>query len=229
MTHTEPNPPASAPDHARHHAALPGVPRWPATIALVVLAGAFALLPEELSPGPSWLVSACILVVSVAVRFTHGRLTPTQTHLIFLAISGSICAAVTASAFALITVSLTGSRLTPITMLRDASLVWGLNIFAFALMYWTLDAGGPAKRRMDHHVSNDFLFPQMTLDDARRDGWYPDFLDYLFLAFNTGTAFSPTDTLVLSRPAKVLMMLQSLISLAVIAVLVARGINTLGQ
>lgn len=228
MRDTEPIPPAPVPHHERRHAPVPGVPRWPATIALVVLAGAFALLPEELSPGPSWLVSACILVIGTAVRFTHGRLTPIQTHIVFLAVSGGICAAVTATAFALIVVSLAGGGPTPLAMLRDASLVWGLNIFAFALMYWTLDGGGPAKRRMDRHVSDDFLFPQMTQADAQRMGWYPGFLDYLFLSFNTSTAFSPTDTLVLSRPAKVLMMLQSLISLAVIAVLVARGINTLG-
>jgi uncharacterized membrane protein len=55
----------------------------------------------------------------------------------------------------------------------------------------------------------------------------PDYLDYLFLAFNTSTAFSPTDTMILARRAKVLMMLQSMVSLVTIAVLAARAINTI--
>jgi hypothetical protein len=55
----------------------------------------------------------------------------------------------------------------------------------------------------------------------------PGFVDYLFLAFNTSTAFSPTDTLALSRRVKLLMMIQSLLSLVVIAVLAARAVNML--
>ena len=55
----------------------------------------------------------------------------------------------------------------------------------------------------------------------------PGLIDYLFLAFNTSTAFSPTDTMVLARRAKVLMMLQSVISLTTIVVFAARAINTL--
>jgi len=52
-------------------------------------------------------------------------------------------------------------------------------------------------------------------------------MDYLFLAFNTSTAFSPTDVPVLSRWAKALMMVQSLISLGTIAILAARAVNIL--
>ncbi len=57
--------------------------------------------------------------------------------------------------------------------------------------------------------------------------WEPNFVDYLFLAFNTSTAFSPTDVPVLSRWAKILMMIQALISLLVIALLAAKAINIL--
>lgn len=51
--------------------------------------------------------------------------------------------------------------------------------------------------------------------------------EYLFLAFNTSTAFSPTDTAVLDRWAKIGSMLQALISLTVLAVLAARAVNVL--
>jgi uncharacterized membrane protein len=67
----------------------------------------------------------------------------------------------------------------------------------------------------------------MNLADKTSRAWSPGFLDYLFLAFNTSTAFSPTDTAVLSRQAKVLTMMQALLSLVILAVLVSRAINAL--
>jgi hypothetical protein len=106
-------------------------------------------------------------------------------------------------------------------------------VLVFALWYWRLDAGGPSARdRRASHDNGAFLFPQMQLkdDDAQEaDGcpWSPLFIDYLFLAFNTSTALSPTDTPVLSRWAKVLVMIQATISLMVVAVLLGRAINIL--
>jgi hypothetical protein len=103
----------------------------------------------------------------------------------------------------------------------------------FALWYWRPDAGGPHKREVKAgHETGAFLFPQMTLEGpaAREaDGrpWSPRFIDYLFLAFNTSTAFSPTDSPVLGRWAKVLMMTQSMISLAVVVLLAGRAVNIL--
>jgi hypothetical protein len=66
-----------------------------------------------------------------------------------------------------------------------------------------------------------------ALKETGEQNWSPNFIDYLFLAFNTSTAFSPTDAPVLARWAKVLMMIQSLLSLLIIALLAARAINTL--
>ena len=82
------------------------------------------------------------------------------------------------------------------------------------------------------HTDGDFLFPQMTLDAEKRHelgigDWTPTFVDYLFLAFNTSTAFSPTDTAVLKPRAKWLMMLQAIISLVIIALLAGRAVNIL--
>jgi uncharacterized membrane protein len=123
---------------------------------------------------------------------------------------------------------LLAGTLPPATMLQGGGLIWAANIVAFALWYWEVDGGGPNERRLDAHTSTDFIFPQMTLaPDPNARPWAPGFFDYLFLAFNTSTAFSPTDTLVLSRPAKALMMVQATISLVVIAVILARAVNTL--
>ncbi|MEP6638148.1 MAG: hypothetical protein ABJC39_02265 [Chloroflexota bacterium] len=83
-------------------------------------------------------------------------------------------------------------------------------------------------RRRDGHISTDFLFPKLQVGDGTSTGgWWPTFLDYAFVAFNASTAFSPTDTLILSRRAKGLLMVQSLISLLTVAVLAARAVNTL--
>jgi len=115
----------------------------------------------------------------------------------------------------------------PRTLLLSASLLWITNILVFALWYWKLDAGGPMGRERPG-AKGSFLFPQLTRPTAERDpAWSPNFFDYLFLAFNTSTAFSPTDTAVLSRWAKSMTMLQAIISLAIIALLAARAINVL--
>ena len=100
-------------------------------------------------------------------------------------------------------------------------------------LVWRLDSGGPHGRESRAgHAAGAFLFPQMTMMPearaaAEQDTSSPNFLDYLFLAFNTSTAFSPTDSPVLSRWAKVLMMLQATISLVVIALLAGRAVNIL--
>ena len=98
---------------------------------------------------------------------------------------------------------------------------------------WRLDAGGPHQReKRAGYAEGAFLFPQMTLStraisEAQQQDWSPNFVDYLFLAFNTSTAFSPTDTPVLQRWAKLLMMLHSLLSLLILVLLAARAVNIL--
>ena len=102
------------------------------------------------------------------------------------------------------------------------------NILVFALWYWKLDAGGPLGRESSRgQLDSSFLFPQMATTNDTGKPWSPQFMDYLFLAFNTSTAFSPTDTAFLSRWAKVGTMLQALISLSIIALLAARAVNIL--
>jgi hypothetical protein len=102
-------------------------------------------------------------------------------------------------------------------LLQDAALLWLINVVRFAVWYREIDGGGLAQRLREAHTSEDFLFPQMNLGDKSARNWSPGFLDYLFLAFNTSTAFSPTDTAVLSRQAKVFMMLQALLSPLILA------------
>ncbi len=113
-----------------------------------------------------------------------------------------------------------------VSLVRDAAILWISNILVFGLWYWELDGGGPLKRHETGHKATDFMFPQQM--SGNNEGWAPHFVDYVFLAFNTATAFSPTDTAPLSRPAKLLMMIESLISLIIVAGIAARAINILG-
>jgi hypothetical protein len=121
----------------------------------------------------------------------------------------------------------------PSELLRSAVSLWVTNVLVFALWYWRLDAGGPNQRDLNaSHTNGAFLFPQMTTEkfsiaQDEHARWSPNFFDYLFVAFNTSTALSPTDAPVMARWAKLLMMLQATISLAVIVLLAARAVNIL--
>jgi hypothetical protein len=114
------------------------------------------------------------------------------------------------------------------TLLLDALNIWATNVIVFSVWYWVLDRGGPWLDRRDHRGPAEFLFTQMTLPagtigaDAR-----PGYVDYLFLSFNTSTAFSPTDTMPLTARMKLLMMLESTVSLLTLALVAARAVNIL--
>ena len=203
-------------------------PRWEAVIAILAVGVAYALMPASIRLGPRWLMLSLIVVLLIPLNWARYLGNHRLTRIFSFILMGLVTAAIIASAVLLIARLPSGK--TPAThLLRDGALIWAANILVFSLWYWELDGGGPHRRHMRRpYVSTDFLFPQLTMNEVDRT-WAPDFLDYLFLAFNTSAAFSPTDVLILSRPAKVLMMVQSLISIVVVAVLVSRAINTLGS
>jgi len=192
---------------------------------------AFGLRPRAVLAPPEPLLVFALLLVPMLLSLRHGQIR--MTRMLGLVLLGIVTFAEGASAILLVI----GLVATPertnqlphdiaLALLRDAALIWLVNVLTFALLYWELDGGGPGKRHHEGYRSHDFVFPQLTLDRPV-PAWTPHFVDYLFLSFNTSTAFSPTDTLVLSLRAKGLMMAQSLISLMVLAILAARAINTL--
>jgi len=207
-----------------HHG--PGVPRWPAVVALLLVAGLYLPISDRLTMGPPWLPLVAVLALLGALALARLRGLHDLTRYLALGAIGSVTAAVVSSA-AFLVANLTSDQISASTLLLDAALIWVANALTFAIWYWEIDGGGPAQRHRHRHSSDDFAFPQMTGGGAAGEGWSPGFLDYLFLAYNTSTAFSPTDTLVLSGRAKVLTMIQSLVSLLVIGVLAARAIGTL--
>ena len=208
-------------------------PRWPALVAIVGVAGLNAALPSSLLVGgPRWLLFAIVLALLVPTIISHNIGHHFLNQVLGYALNSIVTAAMIVSLVLLLT-AVTAHKVTPPQLLRSAAALWVTNILVFASWYWRLDGGGPHVRELTPgHTDGAFLFPQMTMDPAAKiaageHNWEPNFIDYLFLAFNTSTALSPTDVPVLSRWAKILMMIQALISLLVIVLLAARAVNIL--
>ncbi len=207
-------------------------PRWPAWFAILAVGGLYTALPSYLILGPRWLFLVIVVVLLLPIVISHVREHHMLNRVFGFTVTGVVTVGLIASVVLLIA-ALPAHKETPTDLLLSAAALWFTNILVFALWYWRLDAGGPHGRdKQPGHQEGAFLFPQMTMPPETksavdREEWSPNFVDYLFLAFNTSTAFSPTDAPVLTRWAKLLMMLQSLISLTVIALLAARAINIL--
>ncbi len=203
-------------------------PRWPALVAALAVAGIYGALPASLSAGPRWLalvITAVLLVLSI---LTHRSGRHHWNRIVGYCITGVLTAFMIWSLVLLVR-ALPAHKESPIALLRSGATLWISNVLVFALWYWRLDAGGPYSRGLrPGHTEGAFLFPQMTMPADQRDPrWSPMFIDYLFLAFNTSTAFSPTDVPILSRWAKIMVMIQALISLTATVILVARAVNIL--
>jgi hypothetical protein len=203
-------------------------PVWPAILAVFSVGCLHLALPEPLTFGPSWLLLALIalLLVPVTIARLRGSFALNQ-WLGFLLLT--VITAFMLWSLAFLVRALLYHQIAPNLLLRAATALWVTNILVFASWYWRLDAGGPHQRHIrGSHTEGDFLFPQMTLPPAAgQSSWSPGFVDYLFLAFNSSTAFSPTDSPVLSRWAKVAMMVQASISFTTVALLAARAVNIL--
>ena len=207
-------------------------PRWLALLALLAVGGIVMALPASLTLRPRWLVRVLVAGLLVPTVIAHRRGQHTLNHIWGLGVNSRVTVALVGS-LALLIQALPTRQETPEALLRSAAALWVTNILVFASWYWRLDAGGPHQRdRRRGHVDGAFLFPQMTRDAAAKAAagesvWSPGFVDYLFLAFNTSTALSPTDAPVLSPWAKLLMMLQATISLTIVVLLAARAVNIL--
>ena len=207
-------------------------PRWPVLAALLGIGALYYALPSELTVGPDWLVLVLVVVLATPAIISHSQGRWQISQIFGYSATAVVTLALIASLWLLVS-RLPAHKETPAQLLRAAAALWVCNVLVFACWYWRLDAGGPHQRELRRsHTDGAFLFPQMVLDPELRiemgeDEWSPGFVDYLFLAFNTSTAFSPTDVPVLSRWAKLLMMVQAAISLMTIALLAARAVNIL--
>jgi uncharacterized membrane protein len=209
-----------------------GEQRWPFALAIAVMIGLQLTLPERYSLGAWWVLPAVeVVVIGALVAANPGRLERRTPMLRRLSL-GLIAVASLGTAWAVVrlVVDIAGGGDTgsAAELLRSGASIWLINVLTFAVWYWELDRGGALERAAGTDPYPDFLFPQMTTPDLAPKEWRPQFADYLYLAFTNATAFSPTDTLPLSRWAKLTMMLQSAISLVTAALVVAKAVNALG-
>lgn len=213
-------------------------PRWHASLAVIAATALYLILPPRLTFGPVWaaplLVGALLIPLSVLAPLRHQEKRWTRiASIVLIAILNffniaSVYLLVHGLVFGQAHKAIPGAEL-----LVSGAEVWFTNVLVFSLWFWELDGGGPDPRGRATSagavVGADFLFPQMAMDPARLAcfdrGWKPLFLDYLYLGFTNALAFSPTDVMPLSRWAKMLMLLESLISFVTIAVIVSRSIN----
>ena len=209
-----------------------GEQRWPFALAIAVMIGLQLTLPERYSLGAWWVLPAVeVVVIGALVAANPGRLERRTPMLRRLSL-GLIAVASLGTAWSVIRlvadIAGGGDTGSAAELLRSGASIWLINVLTFAVWYWELDRGGALERAAGTDPYPDFLFPQMTAPDMAPKEWRPQFADYLYLAFTNATAFSPTDTLPLSRWAKLTMMLQSAISLVTAALVVAKAVNALG-
>lgn len=119
-------------------------------------------------------------------------------------------------------------HITGAQLLASGGAVWLTNAIAFGLAFWELDCGGPVARALATAARKpDFQFPQDENPQLARDGWAPRLWDYFYVSLTNATAFSPTDSMPLTRPAKALMAAESMLSVVTVLLVAARAVNIL--
>jgi hypothetical protein len=203
--------------------------RLPASIATLVVAGLYMLLPERLSLGPAVIfpIVAVLAMIPLTVADALGHSHPAY-RVLALSLLGFTAAANGASLVLLVRELLArNAHMSGRELLAGALTVWLANLIVFALWYWELDRGGPRARERNDRELPDFLFPQMTDAKELMPDWQPAFSDYLYTSSTNATAFSPTDTMPITGWAKLLMSAQSLSSFVLVVLVTARAVNIL--
>jgi hypothetical protein len=188
-----------------------------------------AILPEQLKLQQStWLPGIVTVLLVVLIIGDPGRIDRAEKWMRVLTgvLFGVITLANTYSVVMLVNGILSNASFTtPRELLFSGGSVWLTNVIAFALWYWDLDAGGAAARANHVGPAPALIFPEMQHTEHVPAGWYPRFVDYLSFSFSTALAFSPTDVSAVKAWAKLMMVAESLVSLAVAALVIARAVN----
>jgi uncharacterized membrane protein len=121
-----------------------------------------------------------------------------------------------------------GVEVTGRQLLFSGAALWLTDTIAFGLAFWELDCGGPVARALtDTPRKPDFQFPQDENPELAQEGWAPRLWDYFYVSLTNSIAFSPTDVMPLTRPAKTLMAAESTLSAITILLVAARAVNIL--
>jgi uncharacterized membrane protein len=205
--------------------------RWPAFCAAVVIIAGQAWVAASLSLRPVWLfpvISAVLLVASVAVYLPQRTEPSPLMRALGVSLIGILVIANAVSLVELVrNIFVEVSGITPVGLLLVGIVLWVVNIATFALVYWELDGDGPDMRADGYRDFPDLVFPQQQPDQQglAPANWKPTFPDYVYVSLTAATAFSPTDAMPYSKRVKLVMGIESTMSFAIVAMIVARAIN----
>ena len=228
---------AGWPEHAQaEQSDVPATlePRWPVALAVsFFIAVTIALRvaqPHRETLGPRWLVPGIeigVLVALLAADPVHAGRRRSWLRPVSIALVVSLAVVALVATAVLIAELIRGGKVTEEagSLLASGALIWLGNVLVFSLLYWLLDSGGPLARLRGEHEYPDIAFTQQMSPEFAPPGWQPQYVDYLVLGLTTSTAFSPTDVMPMSRWAKLMMALQSVISLLVVGLVIARAVN----
>jgi hypothetical protein len=218
------------PAEASDDAEVRGEKRGPVVTAVLVTMVLPFLLPHDLVPGPRWILPAAEGVLLVAMAVTDpGRIDrrSNQVRAVRIALIGFLVMGTTWGTARLIYDLIEGSSVTNSAnaLLAAGAVVWLYLVITFGFVFWELDAGGPGQRAHAMKRFPDLAFPQHMNPDVAPPGWRPVFVDYVYLSFTASLAFSPTDVMPLAHWAKLAMAVESLTSLAILGLVIARAVN----
>jgi hypothetical protein len=204
--------------------------RWPPALAIIVVRLMLVALPGHVHVLPGWIslvTGFAILTPMVAVGLTRGNTLWLRIERMVIILFAVVYVANVVAELADIigVVTLHPASANAFSLLSSSVAIWTVNILAFSLLYWQIDRGGPYARASRLNVRPDWVFLQPPTPEDLPPDWRPLFLDYLYLGYNTATAFGPTDTLPITRRAKTLMMIESAISLLTLVIVLSRAIN----
>jgi hypothetical protein len=235
--------PATSLLHARieggHRPQLPawrrhteGEARWQVALCTAVAIALQVAVPDRLMlVSPSWALPALegAMLVCLIIANPHRINRQSRTLRWFSLTLAALISFANAWSLVQLAAGLTSGHQHWVagSLLITGGSIWLTNVIVFGLWYWEFDRGGPVARALGTDPYPDFQFPQMTSPEMAPPHWEPQFADYLYVAFTNAAAFSPTDTMPLSRWAKLAMTLQSAISIVTVALVVARAVNIL--
>lgn len=204
-------------------------PRWPASLALVVCAALYVVLPDRLVVGPRWLLPVLVVLPLIPLSLRAHRHPDDARWVRQLCISliALITLTNSVSVVLLIRRVFYSAQVDGRGLLFSAASIWLTNVIVFGLWFWELDRGGPHVRSGPDVGPPDLQFPQMTMPGFSSDQWHPRFFDYLYTSLANGTSFAPADAMPLTGSMKSLFAVESLVSFVTIAIVAGEAVNIL--
>jgi hypothetical protein len=221
---------------------LPRIPWLPAASALVA-AILYARLPDKFVFGVHTGVASAfkvlipvlivlLLISLLALHTPNLKMPHTVRFLLGRRVAISLIALITVanavSVILLVRFIINAGHVSGKQLVLSAIDIWWTNVIAYALWFWEIDRGGPARRAAGAGLDEaDFLFPQMATPELFPTPRSPTYVDYFYVAFTNASAFSPTDTMPLTQQAKLLMLVEAGVSLLTLLMVASRAVNIL--